>query len=352
MNSPDQPRRRRISLDPAFGIIATVIVALLVGWVLGRSAGPPAAPVAGPLAITAAPAPLASPRGSVAGRSGSVTSPLASPRGSVASPPSSVASPPSSVSGTAPSAVTPTASSATAPPTSSTPAALPAFLDRPVIPDFVPTGPLERGTVTRIVDGDSIHVQVGAVRLRVRYIGMDTPESVAPNSPVEPFALAASAANSSLVDGREVVLERDISESDRFGRSLRYVWYEDPDGWLLVNLELVRLGLARPATFPPDVKYVELYLAAERAARDAQRGSWARASLMSAVHSQTAIRTLGAIACQTGTGRPFATGFASNRCYPAREDDLTCSPTLGHPDPRLAGRDGSPVFGRAWQESG
>lgn len=148
-------------------------------------------------------------------------------------------------------------------------------MDSPVIPGFGPTGPTERGTVVRIVDGDTIHASVNDVRLTIRYIGMDTPESVKPGSPVEPFALAASAANKQLVDGRDIVLERDVSQVDRFGRSLRYIWLERPDGWMLVNIELVRLGFATPATFPPDVKYVHLFPEAQRAAMDAGRGSWA-----------------------------------------------------------------------------
>lgn len=155
------------------------------------------------------------------------------------------------------------------------PAGVPAFQDSPVIPGFGPTGPTERASVVRIVDGDTIHVLLDGVDHSLRYIGMDTPESVKPGSPVEPFALAASAANKSLVSGQALVLELDVSQTDRFGRLLRYVWLERPDGWLLVNLELVRLGFAQPATFPPDVKYVPLYLAAQRVARDAGRGQWA-----------------------------------------------------------------------------
>lgn len=150
----------------------------------------------------------------------------------------------------------------------------PTFQDVPVIPGFGPTGPTERATVVRVVDGDTVHVLLRGVDERLRYIGMDTPESVRPGTSVEPFALAASSANRALVDGAAVVLERDVSETDRFGRLLRYVWLERPDGWLLVNLELVRSGFAQAATFPPDVKYVALYLEAERVARRAGRGLW------------------------------------------------------------------------------
>jgi micrococcal nuclease len=85
----------------------------------------------------------------------------------------------------------------------------------------------------------------------------------------------ASAANAALVAGQEVVLEKDVSETDQYGRLLRYVWLHREDGWLLVNLELVRLGFASVATFPPDVKYIDpLFVPAQQAARGAGVGLW------------------------------------------------------------------------------
>ena len=135
-----------------------------------------------------------------------------------------------------------------------------------------PTGPMETGTVVNVVDGDTIDVVVDGVQLRVRYIGMDTPEV---HSGLEWLGPEASAANAALVAGKEVVLERDVSESDRYGRALRYVWVDDGDGWLLVNLELIRLGLASVTTYPPDVKYVDaLYLPAQDRAQADGLGMW------------------------------------------------------------------------------
>src|SRR3990172_3859180 len=84
----------------------------------------------------------------------------------------------------------------------------------------------------------------------------------------------ASAANKALVAGRHVTMEKDVSENDRFGRLLRYVWLQRPEGWLMVNLELVRTGFAAVSTYPPDVKYVDLLLAAQRDAREAGAGPW------------------------------------------------------------------------------
>ena len=128
-----------------------------------------------------------------------------------------------------------------------------------------PTGPTQTATVVRVVDGDTIVVDRGQGPERVRYIGVDTPETVHPSKPVEAFGHEASEANRALVEGRKVVLERDISEVDRYGRLLRYVWLRDGDAWSLVNLELVKRGFAQVVTYPPDVKYVDLYL--EGAAR-------------------------------------------------------------------------------------
>jgi micrococcal nuclease len=141
-----------------------------------------------------------------------------------------------------------------------------------------PIGPVTRALVSRVIDGDTIEVMINGRRDRVRYIGIDAPESVKPNTPVQPFALAAAAANRRLVAGRTVLLERDVSERDRFDRLLRYVWLESGGTRTMVNLVLVEDGFAHAVTFPPDVRYVDLLRAAERSARMAGRGLWAEAS--------------------------------------------------------------------------
>ena len=146
----------------------------------------------------------------------------------------------------------------------------------PVVPlaPTRPTGPTETARVTRIVDGDTIVVRMGGRDLHLRYIGMDTPETVKPGSPVEWMGPEASAANARLVKGRTVVLEKDVSETDQYGRLLRYVWLEDGGRWTMVGLELVRLGYAQVETVPPDVKYADAFVTAERAARQAGLGLW------------------------------------------------------------------------------
>ena len=145
----------------------------------------------------------------------------------------------------------------------------------PGAPDH-PTGPTEHATLVRVVDGDTIRALVGGREERVRYIGMDTPEPhPASAATAEPYALAATDANARLLAGGNLVLEKDVSERDRYGRLLRDVWIERDGHWTLVNLQLVTEGYAQVSTYPPDVKYVDALLAALRAAREAGRGLWA-----------------------------------------------------------------------------
>lgn len=123
-------------------------------------------------------------------------------------------------------------------------------------------------TVTRVIDGDTIEVSTGQ---RVRYIGIDTPESVDPRTAVQCFGVEASSANRTLVQGKAVRLEKDISETDRYGRLLRYIWLGD----ILVNDYLVRQGFARSSSYPPDIKYQEQFRQAEAEAQAGNLGMWA-----------------------------------------------------------------------------
>lgn len=130
--------------------------------------------------------------------------------------------------------------------------------------------------VVRVVDGDTIVVSVGGREDRVRYIGIDTPESVKPGTPVQCFAKKASAENRRLVAGRQVRLVADAEARDRYGRRLAYV-YRAEDG-LLVNLALARGGYARPLTIAPNVAHEGEIAAAVQAARQAGRGLWSTCS--------------------------------------------------------------------------
>jgi micrococcal nuclease len=123
--------------------------------------------------------------------------------------------------------------------------------------------------VERVVDGDTIVLAGGE---RVRYIGVDTPESVKPGTPVQCFAERASAFNERLVEGERVRLRYDAEHYDRYGRTLAYV-YRLRDG-LFVNAELVRRGYARTLTIPPDVTHAGEFARLSRQARRHGRGLW------------------------------------------------------------------------------
>jgi micrococcal nuclease len=127
--------------------------------------------------------------------------------------------------------------------------------------------------VVRVVDGDTIRVQLGGTEERVRYIGVDTPETVKPGTPVQCFGKAASSFNARLVRARTVRLVFDAERRDRYGRLLAYV-YREPDG-LFVNAELVRRGYAQPLTIPPNVAHASEFRRLARTARQGGRGLWA-----------------------------------------------------------------------------
>jgi micrococcal nuclease len=133
--------------------------------------------------------------------------------------------------------------------------------------------PASSGRVVRVVDGDTIRVRLGGTEERVRYIGVDTPETVKPGTPVQCFGKAASSFNARLVRARTVRLEFDAERRDRYGRLLAYV-YREPDG-LFVNAELVRRGYAQPLTIPPNVAHASDFRRLARSARRGGRGLWA-----------------------------------------------------------------------------
>ena len=127
-----------------------------------------------------------------------------------------------------------------------------------------------KGRVLDIVDGDTIEVVVEGKACKVKYIGIDCPDTAHPTKPAQWFGREACEKNSELVFGKMVGLEKDISETDRYGRLLRYVWLDD----MMINAELIRLGYAQVATYPPDVKYQSLFLRLESEARAEWRGLW------------------------------------------------------------------------------
>lgn len=128
-----------------------------------------------------------------------------------------------------------------------------------------------RAEVISVTDGDTIRVRIDGQSVPVRYIGIDTPETVDPRQDVQCFGREASAFNAKLVAGKVVELEKDVSETDRFQRLLRYVYVDGK----MVNEELVRGGFARSSSYPPDVKYQAQFQALEDEARTQNIGLWA-----------------------------------------------------------------------------
>jgi micrococcal nuclease len=176
----------------------------------------------------------------------------------------------------------------------------PAAAAPPPIVQAVPAG--DDAEVVSVVDGDTLVVRVAGREERVRLIGVDTPETVHPHRAVECFGREASAHTARLAGpGTAVRLVYDVERTDRFGRTLSYLYRLD-DG-LFVNLALVLDGYAQVFTSPPNVAHAEDFLAAQRQAREAGRGLWS--------------------ACE-GVGAPAAL---------APQGSGTCTATMSNPAP-------------------
>lgn len=126
-----------------------------------------------------------------------------------------------------------------------------------------PTG--DTAIVARVIDGDTIELDSGE---KVRYLGMDTPEITKGKN--ECFGHEAAAKNSDLVLGKTVRLTKDVSNTDRYGRLLRFVWI----GEILVNAEMLKQGYAAVLTIPPDVAKANEFKALQANARSAGIGLW------------------------------------------------------------------------------
>lgn len=139
--------------------------------------------------------------------------------------------------------------------------------------------PGQRATarVIRVVDGDTILVRQTSTdgdergaSVRVRYIGVDTPESVKPDSPVECFGKEAASANRRLVEGRTVELVSDRERYDKYGRTLAFVYVNGN----FVNAELIKNGFAETIEIPPNTSKAAEFAALERVAMRTNKGLW------------------------------------------------------------------------------
>lgn len=128
---------------------------------------------------------------------------------------------------------------------------------------------LQKAKVIRVIDGDTIEIEGGQ---KVRYIGIDTPETVDPRRSPQCFGKEASTKNKELVEGKEVYLQKDVSETDKYSRLLRYVYLTQNE--ISINEQLVKEGYAVSSSYPPDIKYQEKFKVAETEARNNQKGLW------------------------------------------------------------------------------
>ncbi|MEH7386857.1 thermonuclease family protein [Bacillus sp. JJ1521] len=136
---------------------------------------------------------------------------------------------------------------------------------------------LEAVTVSRVVDGDTVELSDGR---KVRLIGVNTPESTNKH---EEYGKEASNYTTTKLEGKQVWIQKDVSETDRYQRYLRIIWLSIPTDDMneseirskMFNADLVINGYAEPSTYPPDVKYSEYFVKFAREARDSKMGLWA-----------------------------------------------------------------------------
>ncbi|MBQ9564892.1 MAG: thermonuclease family protein [Synergistaceae bacterium] len=141
-------------------------------------------------------------------------------------------------------------------------------------------GDLLQGTVTRVVDGDTLVVEVDGQSRRVRMLGVDTPETVHPNKEVQYYGPEASAFTKKELTGQRVWLEYDVAPLDRYQRHLAYIWTEKPSGGEaairkgMFNARLLLGGYAKVMTIQPNSRHADLFVKLQEEARKARRGLW------------------------------------------------------------------------------
>lgn len=137
--------------------------------------------------------------------------------------------------------------------------------------------------VVKVVDGDTFKIEFRGESKSVRMIGIDTPEVNHPSEPVQCYGVEASLKTKELVEGKEVRLEQDVSQTDRYGRILAYVWVDE----VFINEKIVKEGYAFSSSYPPDVKYQDILDEAEIFARENKAGLWSEDTCKGDVYTGT-----------------------------------------------------------------
>ena len=147
--------------------------------------------------------------------------------------------------------------------------------------DAQDNGEFIAGVVTRVVDGDTAVIRVNGEDRRVRFLGVDTPETVHPNKPVQFYGKEASNFTKESLTGKNVWLEYDVSPTDRYNRHLAYVWTSRPNSinestirQSMYNAKLLLGGYAKVTIIKPNKKYEALFKKFESEAKSAKRGLW------------------------------------------------------------------------------
>ena len=197
------------------------------------------------------------------------------------------------------------------------------------VPTTTPTTDtgLVAATVIEVVDGDTIRVSIDGRNYTVRLIGVDTPETRDPRQPVMCYGHEATAFTSEMIKraNNRVLLEKDVSETDQYGRILRYVWLEHPDGRRMLNYELVAQGYAQVVTYPPDVRHADWFLQAQREAREQGRGLWGACGEFGVPAASPTPTTPTPTPPQQQPGRSKCDPSYPDVCIPPPPPDLDCS---------------------------
>ena len=178
----------------------------------------------------------------------------------------------------------------------------------------IPNNLSQTGKVVDVVDGDTIKVLLDqdGQTYTVRYIGMDTPEST---SQVEFFGAEASVKNVQLVFGKTITMIKDVSETDRYGRLLRYILVDN----IFVNYELVAQGYANTASYPPDIACIPTFLEAEQKASASKLGLWAAPPTIAALPTSSGPGAGGNAPCNCSGPdldcKDFSSHASAQSCY-------------------------------------